>query len=511
MGFVVQELPVGALWRRALVRAAFVPLVVLAPLVTMAPTGDHRFNIYWHGGMFRDDPLRIVLQTLHSLPGYLRTGNFRPLGRMLEKMLDLIAYVLGDVLGVPANIALRVVSFAAAALLGIVALLLAESVVTRGRMFRQAPSTLAAVVPFAVGGGLVAAGRTSVLVLFAGLYLCSAALVLAVPAAICRIGPERAVRVWWWPPLIVGGAALASFNEVAYLALPLATVAVVARGRWVLGLAGRRLFRAAPVRVLGLLWLGFLPVFLPVRMVIAHHCSIRTCYSGSDVSAGPDVFAALPSRLFGWFPPLMWQSAAEGDGWVSGVVVAAALVALAVTAVSAVRDLGRLSAVGRPAAAVLLTVSGTGVLLGATMGALNAEMQRVAAIGDWGMGWRDSAVTMPAGALLLAAAGHLVRPGRRATVTALILLFAAGATVSTAANKQFRDTLMTTPAARLDNRLAQAIADFDPTPEGQARRCALRAEFLTLVADAPFLRHRFDQSFDAAAEQRARVPWCPHT
>src|SRR5689334_14504651 len=92
MRFVVDRPPVAALWRRALLRAALVPLVVMAPLVALAPTADHKYNVYWHGGLFRDDPLRIVPHTLESLPGYLRNGNFRPLGRMLEKLVDLAAY-----------------------------------------------------------------------------------------------------------------------------------------------------------------------------------------------------------------------------------------------------------------------------------------------------------------------------------------------------------------------------------------------------------------------------------
>jgi hypothetical protein len=509
MRFVVEGPPVGALWRRALMRAALAPLVVLVPLVALAPTADHRFNVYWHGGLFRDDPLRIVPHTLDSLPSYLRMGNFRPLGRMLEKLLDLMAYVLGDVFGVPANIAFRLVSFVAAALLGVVAMLLAESIVARGRMFRRAPSTLAAVVPFAVAGGLVAAGRASPVILFAGLYLSSAALVLAVPLLLCRIHPQRPIRLWWTLPLIVAGGALASFNEVAYLALPLATVAVFARGRWLLELRGRKLWLAAPMRVLGLLWLGFLPVFLAVRVVISHYCSIRACYSGSDVSAGPEVFAALPSRALGWLPPLMWGDAAQG-GRSSGIVFVLAAAAFLTLAVLAVRDLGRMSIVDRPAGVVLVAVAATAVLLAATMGALNGEIQRVAAHGDWGMGWRDSAVTMPAGAVLLAALGHVIRPGRRTLIAGLVVLFAAVGTVSATANKRFRDAVMATPAARLDDRLAQAVADFDPTAEGQARRCALRGEFFAMFADAPFSQYRFDQSFDQAAEQKAGVQFCPH-
>ncbi|GIE93658.1 hypothetical protein [Paractinoplanes rishiriensis] len=496
------------LWRRALLRAALVPLVVLAPLVALAPTADHRFNVYWHGGLFRDDPLRIVPHTLDSLPGYLRAGNFRPLGRMLEKLLDLVAYTLGDVFGLPANVAFRLVSFAAAVLLCVLALVFAQSVLTRGRLFREPPSTVAALLPFAAGGGLIAAGKSSPVVLFGGLYLTSAAVVLAVAAAVCRIDPDRRIRLWWVPAVLAAGAVLAVCNEIVYLALPLATVAALARGRWVLGLPPRRLLAAAPARVLALMWLGFLPAFVAARLVIQGYCARGACYKGSDVAAGPAVLEAFPVRLVSWFPALMWQTAARGRGWLGGVVLILALLVLVVLVVQAIRDLPGLSTVDRPAAAALAVSAAALVALGAGLGSLSIDVQDIVAAGRWGQAWRDSAVTMPAGALLLAGLAHLVRP-RPVVLAGLVLLLAGTASVSAAANKRFRDKVAATPAARLDDRLAQSVAEFDPTPAGAARRCALRAEFFAMFAGTPFSLRRFDQSFNRAAQQRAGVPFCP--
>ena len=496
----------GPLWRRALVRAALVPVPVLAPIIAMAPTADHRFNIYWYGSLFRDDPLRMVPQTFDSLPGYLRAGNFRPLGRILEKSADLAAYTLGDTLGLPANVAFRTIAVVAAMLLGVAALLLAESVVARGPLFRRPPSTLAAVVPFAVGAGLVAAGRSSPVVLFGALYLTSGALVLAVAAVLCRAGADRRLRGWWYLPLVAGGMALALVNEIVYLALPLATVAVVARGRLVAGRSWWRVATTTPARVVGLLWLGFLPVFAGIRVVIAWYCATGACYHGSDVRLGGPVLQAVPARAVAWFPPLMWSAAAHGR-WLGGVVPVVALIVLAVAAGQALRELPRLTDPGRGGARALIVVAGTLVLLGAILGALNPDVQQIVAAHRWGQGWRDSSVTMAAGALLIAALVHLLPARRRVLVVAIVLL-AGAATVSAAANKSFRDTVMNTEAARLDDRLAQAMADFDPTPAGAARRCALRAEFFTLFADAPFSQRRFDQAFTSAAEQRAGVPFC---
>ncbi|WP_433369186.1 hypothetical protein ACQPZX_43005 [Actinoplanes sp. CA-142083] len=493
MRFVVEGPPIGALWRRALLRAALVPLVVLAPMVALAPTADHKYNVYWHGGLFRDDPARIVPHTLDSLPGYLRNGNFRPLGRMLEKLVDLAAYTLGDVLGLPANVGLRLVSIAAAMLLGVALLVLAESVVTRGRLFRSPPSTMAAIVPFAFGAVLVAAGRSSPVVLFGGLYFTTAALVLLIAAAVPRLARLRA---WQVGPLLLGGAALAAFNELTYLALPLATVAVAARKR-----------NRPAGRALGLLWIGFLPVFVAVRVVIQRYCGEGPCYHGSDVAFGSAVAETFPVRLIAWLPPLEWQSAVRGGGALSALVLALALAALGMLAGVAIRDLRRLETVRHRSAVALVVVALTLVALGAGLASLSADVQQLVAAHRWGQGWRDTAVVAPGGALLVVAAAHLARP-RRLLLGALIALLVAGAAVSATTNKRFRDTVMESPVARLDDRLAQEVADFDKTPAGALRRCGLRAEFLTLNPGGAAVARRFDKAFDAAAEQRAGQPFC---
>ena len=486
--------PIGAPWRRALLRAALAPLVVLAPIVALAPTADHKYNVYWHGGLFRDDPLRIVPDTLDSLPGYLRNGNFRPLGRMLEKLVDLAAYALGD-FGVPANVGLRVVSIVAAMLLGVATLVLAESVLTRGRLFRGEPSTVSAMVPFAFAAGLVAAGRSSPVVLFGGLYFTTAALVLLAVAAIVRIGR---IRAWHVPLLVIGGAALAAFNELTYFTLPLATVAVTARGR------------RAPAGALTALWLGFLPVFVAVRLLIKSYCDTGPCYSASDVTVRPAAFETFPVRAIAWLPPLQWQSALRGGGALSALTLALALAALAVLAWTALRDLPRLRSVDRRSAAALLVVAVALIALGAALASLSADVQQLVAAHRWGQGWRDTAVVAPGGALLLVAVAHLARP-RRLLLGGLIAVLVAGCAVSATANKRFRDTLLASPIARLDDRLALEIADFDPTPAGATRRCALRAEFFALNPGGDTLARHFDLAFDTAARQRAGRPFCPVT
>jgi hypothetical protein len=421
---------------------------------------------------------------------------------MAEKALDLAGYTLGDV-GLPANVAFRLVSFVSAMLLCVSAMLLAESVLARGRLFRQPPSTVAAAVPFAVAMGFVAAGGASPAVLFGGLYFFSAALVLTVAAVLCRIGR---LRRWGIPLVLAGGAALAAFNEIACLALPLATVAVLARASLVLRLRWREL----PIWPIALLWAGFLPVFLAVRVVIQRYCATRTCYKGSDIHLGPDTLEAFPVRLIAWLPSLMWRGAVTGGStrpWVAGLVLVGALLVLGLLAALAIRDLPQLTAVGRRPALALAVTGASLVALGATLGSLNVDVQRMVSTGHWGQGWRDSAVTSTAGALVVAAAVPMLR-GRKWLPALLIVLLAGAGTVSAAANKRYRDTAMGSPAAVLADRIAQEMADFDRSPAGAARRCALRAEFAALYPGAKYPLARFDTSLDTAARQRAGVPFC---
>ena len=127
--------------------------------------------------------------------------------------------------------------------------------------------------------------------------------------------------------------------------------------------------------------------------------------------------------------------------------------------------------------------------------------------GRWGEGWRDTAVTAAAGALLLVAVVHAVT-ARRLALTALVGVLAVSAVVSTAANQRYADRLGSGAAALLADRLAVEMADFDTRPAGNARRCALRAEFRAMYADSAFTLRRFDESFDVATRQLAGVPFC---
>jgi hypothetical protein len=493
------------LWGHIARRCVLVPLVVLTPLLAVAPSRDHRFNVYWHGGMFRDDPGGIVSHTVASGDAYLRLGNFRPLGRMLEKSLDLLAFTGMQQLGLSATVMLRAVSILAAIALTFAVVVLAESVLERGRLVGGTPSRVGLLLPYAVGAGFVAAGQDSTTVLFGGLYYGTATLVLLVAAAACRLDRMR----WWNGVLAVtAGAALAVFNEPAYFAVPLVTAAVLLRGRFVFGHGPRQLLTSPGVRFAGLLWAGFLPVFAIVRWIIRGFCAAGGCYQGSDLVLDARSVLLLPVRMTAWLPPLQWQAATEATPgpWLRGVIPVVAFLLIGVLALRTAKVLPKAWVPDRTASLALAALAAVVLACGALLATLSVAV-RAAMSGHqlWEQGWRDSALTIPGGMLL--AVALLALTGRRAAAGLLAALVVCGA-VSATANRAYADTTATLRTAQLDNRIAAAMGSFEHGRAGNARRCALLDEALLTNQHKPFLQHRYAESLDVAARSIAGVPFC---
>ncbi|GIE93650.1 hypothetical protein [Paractinoplanes rishiriensis] len=507
---------VGA-WRRLFLRCLLVPLTVTAPLTYLALGFDHRYNVYWHGAVVQARPWSLVTENLRTVPMYLDFGNFRPLGRMLEWSVDVLAYLLTGLLQLPAQVGLRLMSALAAAVLTAAAVLLAEAVTARGRMFGAPPARPLVVVPFALGASLAAAGQLSSTVLFGGLYFLSAAIVLAVAAWLARAPRSM-------PLVVVAGAALATVNEMAALALPVATVAVLARARLgpaalpnpaSAGPAGP----ARPLRAVVALWAGFLPVFVPVRILIWAACRDGDCYRNSDLLLGSGLGSALPHRLVAWLPPLQWDEALREAAAPGRVVLAAAVLALAALAVRPLADLARLPSLGRRPAIALALTGAAVLLLGAGLGSVNRQGQLMASMDRWGAGWRDSGLTAAGGALLLT--GLLALAARAVVLRTALVVVALGAAVSTAVNHAYAQAANRRPAALVSAAISAEIAQFDTTAAGDRRRCELRDRFAALFADDAYSRFaagelpgtrsaadRMQVTADLATRQRYGRPFC---
>lgn len=510
---VERSTPTPLRWRAALSRAAIPPVLVLLPLLALAPMADNRFFPYLYGGEYVVRPWLVVTDQLRRVPEFLEHGNFRPLGRMLERSLDLLTYLVSGALSLPMTTALRLVHLLGAVVLVVALVILAETVAAPTPLRRSSPSRVSLVLPFAFAMGLVAAGSRSSVVIFTDLYFLSSALVVAVAAAAARHGPLLRSRLGPGPATaaVLVGAAAASHNELGYLAAPLAVVAVVARGRLTLGRSWRELAGSAAAKSLALGWLGFLAVLVPIRIVIARICADGSCYDNSAVAVGPELLPALGHRLVSWVPlPFQYRVLTGEPGpWPSVLnpITLLLLAALVGAALVAARSSARESTARQCSA--LATVAASLLLLGAVMAATSGAVQEHVADG-WALssGWRETPLTVGGGAMLITA-GLLAgarRDDRVRWTGMAVLVVLAGCTLVT--NQGYARSQAVQPESLVHNRIAVSVTNFVDDEMGEAERCELLAEFAALHPDRGYWHTRLEDSLDATTRARYGRDFC---
>lgn len=505
-------------WRRLGWSAATLPVLVLLPLVNQPLRADHRFNVFRFGGDLTQRPWEVITQPLTTVPAYLDHGNFRPVGRIIERSQDLLAFAVSGALDLPVTTALRLVDLTFVALLAVVAVIWAETVSSTHSLLSRPPSAVALTTALVLPVLLVAT-RNSAVVLFTSLYFASAALVLLVAAAAAQrrwLETTAVTRPALMTAAALGGA-LAAFNEVAYLAAPLAALTVAIRGVVTLGRPLTDLCRSAAARVLVAGLAGFAAVFLPVRAVIAARCRDGGCYAASDVEVSAAVLPTLGHRLVSAMPGAGWAAAAgeptdllPGSGPALVILALAALLVLAL-GLDLVRR--RLPSTREAAAAV---VAGAGLLL-LTSGAMalgSAVQDQV--VDGWpvGSGWRDLPLAATGAALAivgagLALAGLAARQGRqprRLAAVTVVVLAGFGSLVTTSVNSSVAEALRPSREGELFDRISVAFLHFDPSREDT--RCSLLHEFEDIHPDRADWHGRLREALDSAAHARHDTAWC---
>ena len=510
-----QTQPPRQRWWGPYLRAGLAPVLVMLPLLAMAPKADNRFNPYRFGGEYATRPWLVVSDQLRSIPTYLESGTFRPLGRMMERSLDLLTFHVSSALTVPMNVAMRVGYLVAVGVLASVLVVLAETVTAPAPLRRTPPSTATLLVPFAFAAGLIAAGGLSSVVIFTDLYFLSTAIVLGVAAAAARYGPSTRTHLSAGGALasVVVGAALASFNEVAYLAPPLALVAVVARGRLTLAQPWGVLARSAAVKAVGLGWLGFLLVLVPIRAIIASNCADGSCYDNSTIAVGPELLPALGHRLVSWVPlPAYWGAATGGgDLWavVRNPVTYLLALALAGVAVAGWRRRDELRALTR-GELLALAAAGTALLvMGAGLAASSEAVQRdVAEAWPVGSGWRETQLTVAGGSLLVTAALLALNEYRRAWLRRGMIGLVSLAVATLVSNQALVWTQATRTESAVLNQIAVAVTNFVDSEDGDAVRCRLLEDFVAIDPDRDDWHTRLEHALDAATQTRYSRDFC---
>jgi hypothetical protein len=506
----------GPGWRRRWGRAIGLPLLVMLPLVGAVPLSDSRYNAYRFGGTYAQRPWELLTDPITSIPRYLDYGNFRPLGRLLERGLDALAYAVSSALTMPLATPLRLTHLAAVAVLVVTVVVLAETVTSPTPLRTARPSAATALVPLTLATTLVAAGRTSSVIVFTDLYALSTALVLGLTAATARhaLLVRRTITRSRLFGAVLVGAALAIVNEVAYLAVPLAWTAAVLRGRLTLRRTWSELAGSAATKLLVAGTIGFAVVFLPLRIMLAIRCADGSCYDGSDVALGWALLPTFGHRLVSWIPAVGWYAATREAParWFlpPDPITWLLLGAIVVVAWRLVRTAPSLRQLTGRQTLALAGLGATVLLLVVALVALSADVQGQVTDG-WaiGSGWRDTLMVGAGGSLLLAA-GLLAppatrRPRTRAVALGLFVLLAVGTAL---ANQGQARGLAGRADAALHQDIAVAVTTFRPDAAGDAHRCELFARFVASIPDQAHNHRRLDEALNATTQARHGQDFC---
>lgn len=496
------------------------PVLVVLPLINYPLRADHRFNPFLYGGDLTQRPWEVVTGPLNSIPNYFEHGNFRPLGRMVEQGQDLMAFSLSRAFDVPMPIALRVVSMIFIAFLCVATVWWAETVSSTTPLPHREPSVVGVLTALAVPTFLVGT-TSSAVVLFTSLYFCSAALVLLFATAAARLDwlRSRHAGVGALAAAAVAGAAGAAFNEITYLAVPLAVVTVGARGLLTLRMPPADLVQSAAARLLLAATIGFAAVVVPVRFLIAQHCADGGCYSASSLSLTDEVPLALAHRLGSTLPGQSWLAAgATPADWLPRANPAHLLILLVVLAIAtALWRRARSAPLPDPWALGALLVAGLLLLLGASLAmALTAEIQERVSTDRMtlGRGWRDLGLVAAGGALVVAAVGALLlrwgtRRGRRAAVTTGVVgVLTVTAMITLNVNATVAADQRPDPGVELFDRISIALMHHGPDGE---EGCAMLEEFAELHSDGSAQQGRLERALDSASQAWHGVPFCDTT
>lgn len=504
---------------------AVLPVLVLLPLINQPLIADHRFNVFQYGGALTQRPWRVITDPIASIPNYFEHGNFRPLGRMVEQALDLAAFSLSRALDLPVGVSLRVVAMICVALLCLATVLWAETVSGRDPLLSAQPSIGALLIALAVPLVLVGAFPSAV-VLFTALYFISAALVLIVATVVAR-------RRWFdsgnacpiaLGAAALGGACLGAFNEIAYLAVPLAAVTVAARGLLTLQMTPVALIRTTAARMVLALAAGFVMVFAPVRLIIAQRCSDRGgCYSPSELSISGAVFRALENRMVSALPPTPWTASgvSPAEALPGGNLALLGLHALVILVALLLWRGVSWGAMPSPRGVAALAVAGGSLIFGAGLAmALTSEIQDRVSAGQLvvGTGWRETGLATAGTALVVAALGLAVvrlcgrlrgQRGAAVSTATVVGLLTVGAMTTLGVNAALADSQRPGAEAALFDNISVALLDGDP--EKDDVRCGLLDDFVDLHPSRHEWQDRLSTALESASQAWHGAPFCSGT
>ncbi len=507
-----------------LLRVAAPAMLVMAPLIGLALHSDQSIAIYQFASDYGTNPIRILEASLGEIGEFISKGNFRPLGRFIFYLEEAARFDVAAALGVPPHIvqgAIRVamVGVLAWAATCVVRALARSATGHAGSSLtdeRQAIDRLIDVFPLVFASVLIVTGPLHPLSFFPFFLITLAVAILLVPLYVASdeamsstdLVPRLAL------PALIGLLAAMTF-ELMYL-LPVTCILMILLRARLSGLTLRQIPSTAAFHRWLALCLGFLTVFIPSRITIAMACSANDCYGNSNPV--PSGFSAGQwlGRFMSGLPVEGWFSMSPGtidpgaldqawSGISTNVWLVLAAVALAVAAVRAGARLLKHS--GHEPSPRAYRQLGTGLVVFGTVLALSPAFLVSLSEGlqgwnyrGWGLhDWRDTLLVQVGWAFILygtlvmvwSLAAHHGRKGKSPSrmltpllVAGLALCLSLPAVLALGANTRYAESRRDRPLTSIVNLISASSVDFDRTAAGEARRCALLADYGELVCES---------------------------
>jgi len=485
--------------------AYLLPALVFLPLIGVAPKFDQEYHTFHFGVSFAKNPFGLI----HNALGAWRSmvvegfGNYRPIGRFLEQSLDWLMFLVVQFTRIPLNWVLSSFTAIAACVLTWSVVRLAVHQLQSAGLSRDKANNWKLPIIAVMSATFVASGGQSPALLFGGLYFLSASAVLISPVLAFKIWHSKlhaSLRVLF---LLMLGGLFAIFNELTYVAPVFIFLTALSTAFFTNRRKIRDLLKFPDIRAALVVLAGFIPVFVPLRLLIANICRQMTCYQGSDVQFSSKTVITFFERSVSWFPPFQQISGLNVSYLVPAKLIIAGLVLLFL-ALSAAFIIWRKRKTSPPTdsgvaakASWSLLISGVGLtLVSALLVAPSPKLQQYSMLGR---GWRENGLTASGGTLALVAAVAILVIKFRAprfewlpsVALALVLTFLTGSVVANAAVHYFN---ILDPRSATMNVLYEELVSFDLSKTGEAARCETMSEMQNVYKVKPAFVDAFNHS-----------------